>query len=170
MELGRRGTAVSEKGFNSAGPRAQLAFLFELLSVALVALIPWGSGADRLRMPAGAVIAAIMGAVTFPLVAHWAWGGGWLAQLGANFSAGGRFLRRRRGRGDSCARRCFRIGCRVDRGAAQGEVSARGTVDGDAGTQRGLRPSGVPDCAGGMAGMEYSRLAAVAERNAERSW
>ncbi|WP_348264952.1 hypothetical protein P8935_10540 [Telmatobacter sp. DSM 110680] len=79
------------RGFNSAGPRAQLTLLFELLSVALVALVPWGSGADRLRMPAGAVIAAIMGAVVFPLVAHWVWGG-WLAQLGTNFSAGGGFF------------------------------------------------------------------------------
>jgi ammonium transporter, Amt family len=78
------------KGFNSAGSRAQLAFLFELLSVALVALIPWGSGADRLRLPAGAVIAALMGALVFPLVAHWVWGG-WLAQLGVNFS-GDEFL------------------------------------------------------------------------------
>ncbi len=80
------------RGFNSAGPRAQLALLFELLSVALVALIPWGSGADRLRLPAGAVIAAITGAVVFPLAAHWTWGGGWLAQLGTNFSAGGGFF------------------------------------------------------------------------------
>ncbi len=75
-------------GFNAAGPRAQLAVLFELLSVALVVLIPWGSGADRLRLPAGAVIAAIFGAVVFPLAAHWSWGGGWLAQLGANFGQG----------------------------------------------------------------------------------
>jgi len=80
------------KGFSFAGPRAQLAFLFELLSVALVALIPWGSGADRLRLPAGAAIAAIMGAVVFPLVAHWVWGNGWLAQLGINFSAGSGFF------------------------------------------------------------------------------
>ena len=36
-----------------------------LLSVALVVLIPWGSGADRLRLPAGAVIAAITGASCF---------------------------------------------------------------------------------------------------------
>jgi Amt family ammonium transporter len=80
------------KGFTSAGPRTQLALLFELLSIALVALIPWGSGADRLRLPAGAVIAAIMGALVFPLVAHWTLGGGWLAQLGTNFSAGEGFF------------------------------------------------------------------------------
>jgi ammonium transporter, Amt family len=28
----------------------------------------------------------------FPLVAHWTWGGGWLAQLGVNFSSGAGFL------------------------------------------------------------------------------
>jgi len=80
------------EGFSAAPARMQLSLLFELLSVALVALIPWGSGADRLRLPAGAVIAAILGAAVFPLVAHWTWGGGWLAQLGANFSAGGGLL------------------------------------------------------------------------------
>jgi len=79
-------------GLSAASARMQLAVLFDLLSVALVVLIPWGSGADRLRLPAGAVIAAIMGAVVFPLVAHWTWGGGWLAQLGANFSSGAGFL------------------------------------------------------------------------------
>src|SRR3984957_11646893 len=79
-------------GFGAAGPPTQLAILFELLSVALVVLIPWGSGADRLRLPAGAVIAAIFGALVFPIVAHWTWGGGWLAQLGLNFSLGSGFL------------------------------------------------------------------------------
>jgi len=58
-----------------------------MLSVAMVALIPWGSGADRLRLPAGAAIAAVLGAVVFPLIAHWTWSG-WLAQLGTNFAIG----------------------------------------------------------------------------------
>jgi len=80
------------RGFDTSGPRTQLAVLFELLSVALVVLIPWGSGADRLRLPAGAAIAAIFGAVVFPLVAHWTWGGGWLAQLGANTGQGSGLL------------------------------------------------------------------------------
>jgi Amt family ammonium transporter len=30
--------------------------------------------------------------VAFPLIAHWTWGGGWLARLGANFSSGAGFL------------------------------------------------------------------------------
>jgi len=79
-------------GLHDAPPRMQLALLFELLSVALTVLIPWGSGADRLRLPAGAAIAAIFGAVVFPLIAHWTWGGGWLAQLGSNFSLGAGFI------------------------------------------------------------------------------
>lgn len=79
-------------GLSGAPPRMQLALLFELLSVALVVLIPWGSGADRLRLPAGAAIAAIFGAVVFPFFAHWTWGGGWLAQMGLNFSAGAGFV------------------------------------------------------------------------------
>jgi Amt family ammonium transporter len=78
-------------GLPSAPPRAQLILLFEVLSAALAALIPWGSGADRLRLPAGAAIAALLGAVSFPLVAHWTWSG-WLAQLGTNFAIGRGFV------------------------------------------------------------------------------
>jgi ammonium transporter, Amt family len=79
-------------GLGVAPARMQLATLFEMLSVALVVLIPWGAGADRLRLPAGAAIAAILGAVGFPLAAHWTWGGGWLSQLGVNFSSGAGLL------------------------------------------------------------------------------
>jgi Amt family ammonium transporter len=73
-------------------PQAQLALLFEFQAVALAALIPWGSGADRLRLTAGAAIAAVLAAIVFPLFAHWVWAGGWLAQLGVNFSLGAGFL------------------------------------------------------------------------------
>jgi Amt family ammonium transporter len=76
----------------ATGPaRGQLTLLFEVLSVALVAMIPWGSGADRLRLPAGAAIAAVLGGVVFPIVAHWTWSG-WLAQLGVNFGIGNGFV------------------------------------------------------------------------------
>jgi Amt family ammonium transporter len=76
----------------ASAPQAQLALLFEFQAVALAALIPWGSGADRLRLTAGAAIAAVLAAIVFPLLAHWGWAGGWLAQLGINFSLGAGFL------------------------------------------------------------------------------
>ncbi len=72
--------------------RTQLALLFEFLALALAVLIPWGSGADRWRLTAGAASAAVLAALVFPFVAHWIWGGGWLAQLGQNFSLGSGFL------------------------------------------------------------------------------
>ena len=77
---------------NSDSPRSQLALLFEFLSVALTALIPWGSGAERLRLTVGCAVAALLSALVFPLAAHWIWGGGWLAQLGVNFGLGAGFL------------------------------------------------------------------------------
>ena len=78
-------------GFGAAPPQAELALLFEFLSVAFAALLPWGSGADRWRLTAGLAAAAVMAAIVFPVVAHWTWGGGWLAQLGVNFSLGAGF-------------------------------------------------------------------------------
>ncbi len=79
-------------GLGSATPLSQLALLFELLAVAMAVLIPWGSGADRLRLSAGLTIAAVLAAIVFPLLAHWVWAGGWLAQLGVNFSLGAGFV------------------------------------------------------------------------------
>jgi Amt family ammonium transporter len=80
------------RGLGQASGRSQLGLLFELFGVAMAALIPWGSGADRLRLAAGIASAAILSAVIFPVFAHSVWGGGWLAQLGANFSLGAGFL------------------------------------------------------------------------------
>jgi Amt family ammonium transporter len=77
---------------DSAPPQAQLELLFEFLAVAMAALLPWGSGADRWRLTAGCSVAAILAVIVFPLAAHWIWGGGWLAQLGVNFSLGAGFL------------------------------------------------------------------------------
>jgi len=79
-------------GLGAAPPQAQLGLLFEFLAVAFAAIIPWGSGADRLRLAAGCAVAAILAAVVFPLLAHWIWADGWLAQLGLNFSLGAGFI------------------------------------------------------------------------------
>jgi Amt family ammonium transporter len=80
------------RDFNAAQPQAQLAVLFEFLAVAFVAIIPWGSGADRWTLPAGCVTTAFLAAGVFPVVAHWTWADGWLAQLGTNFGLGAGFL------------------------------------------------------------------------------
>ena len=79
-------------GLSDAAPQAQLRLLFEFLAVAMVAILPWGSGADRWRIGGGCAAAAVLAGIIFPLAAHWIWNGGWLAALGTNFSLGGGFL------------------------------------------------------------------------------
>jgi ammonium transporter, Amt family len=77
-------------GLSAQPLQSQLELLFELFSVALCVLIPWGSGADRLRLPAGATIAALYALILFPLAAHWSYG--WLATLDHAFGLASGFV------------------------------------------------------------------------------
>jgi Amt family ammonium transporter len=74
------------------GLPASLAALLGMLSVGLAALIPLGSGADRWRLGACCASTAVLAGWTYPLFAHWVWGGGWLAQLGTNYGLGRGFV------------------------------------------------------------------------------
>jgi Amt family ammonium transporter len=74
------------------GSPAAVAALFQIFCVGLAALIPLGSGADRWRLRASCLSTGMLAALTYPLFAHWAWGGGWLAQLGVNYGIGRGFL------------------------------------------------------------------------------
>jgi len=74
------------------GSPTSLAALLGMLSVGLAALIPLGSGADRWRLGAGCASTAVLAGWTYPLFAHWVWGGGWLAQLGTNYGLGRGFV------------------------------------------------------------------------------
>ena len=80
------------RGLKLDGSPASLAAWLQMLSVGLAALIPLGSGADRWRLPASCASSALLAGVTYPLFAHWVWGGGWLAQLGANYGLGHGFV------------------------------------------------------------------------------
>jgi Amt family ammonium transporter len=78
--------------FSGPEPQTQLAILFEFLAAGMMAIIPWGSGAERLRLPAGCALTAVLAGGVFPVLVHWTWGGGWLAGLGVNFGLGAGFL------------------------------------------------------------------------------
>lgn len=79
-------------GFGSADPHTQLTTIFEFWSVAMAALIPWGSGADRFRLAGGCAAAVVLAAFVFPVFSFWIWHGGWLAELATNFGLGSGFL------------------------------------------------------------------------------
>ena len=74
------------------GSPASLAALLGMLSVGLAALIPLGAGIDRWRLSASCASTVLLAGWTYPLFAHWVWGGGWLAQLGVNYGMGQGFL------------------------------------------------------------------------------
>jgi Amt family ammonium transporter len=71
---------------------AALVVLLQIFSVGLAGLIPLSSGADRWRLGAICASTALLAGLTYPLFAHWAWGGGWLAQLGTNCGLGRGFV------------------------------------------------------------------------------
>ena len=65
-----------------------LTVLLQIFSVGLAALVPLSSGAERWRLGATCGSTALLAGWTYPLFAHWVWGGGWLAQLGVNYGLG----------------------------------------------------------------------------------
>jgi ammonium transporter, Amt family len=67
---------------------AMVLFLFQMVFMDTALTIVTGTVAERWKYAAFVVSSFIMGAFTYPLFANWAWGGGWLANLGANFGLG----------------------------------------------------------------------------------
>jgi Amt family ammonium transporter len=63
-------------------------FLFQMVFMDTALTIVTGAAAERWKYAAFAISSVFMGAITYPLFANWAWGGGWLSQLGVNFGLG----------------------------------------------------------------------------------
>src|SRR5271154_4369329 len=63
-------------------------FLFEMVFMDTALTIVTGACAERWKFLAFCVSSSIMGAITYPIYGNWAWGGGWLSQLGINNQLG----------------------------------------------------------------------------------
>jgi ammonium transporter, Amt family len=63
-------------------------FLFQMVFMDTALTIVTGACAERWKFLTFSVSSVLMGALTYPLFANWAWGGGWLAQLGTNMGLG----------------------------------------------------------------------------------
>ncbi|HEY1580233.1 MAG TPA: ammonium transporter [Terracidiphilus sp.] len=63
-------------------------FLFQMVFMDTALTIVTGACAERWKFLTFSVSSVLMGAITYPLFANWAWGGGWLAQLGSNLGLG----------------------------------------------------------------------------------
>lgn len=64
------------------------AFFFQAVFAATAATIISGAVAERIKFQAYLIIAIITTALTYPVVTHWVWGGGWLSELGFHDLAG----------------------------------------------------------------------------------
>src|SRR3954471_3244508 len=64
-------------------------FFFQFVFCAVSLAIVWGTTLERIKWQAYALYAVIFGAVIYPLVSHWIFGGGWLqAKTGMQDFAG----------------------------------------------------------------------------------
>jgi ammonium transporter, Amt family len=63
-------------------------FFFQLAFAGTAATIVSGAVAERIKFAAFILFSFFIVAVVYPIVGHWIWGGGWLAQMGALDFAG----------------------------------------------------------------------------------
>jgi Amt family ammonium transporter len=63
-------------------------FLFEMVFMDTALTIVTGACAERWKFAAFTISSLVMGAITYPLFGNWAWGTGWLSQLGTNVGLG----------------------------------------------------------------------------------
>ena len=63
-------------------------FLFQMVFMDTALTIVTGTAAERWKFSAFLASSFLMGAFTYPIYANWAWGGGWLSMLGANYGLG----------------------------------------------------------------------------------
>ncbi len=83
---GTHGFFMTHGGAYDVG--AMVMFLFQMVFMDTALTIVTGAAAERWKYVAFAVSSVFMGALTYPLYANWAWGGGWLSQLGTQFGLG----------------------------------------------------------------------------------
>ena len=83
---GQNGFFLMHHGTYDVG--VMVLFLFQMVFMDTALTIVTGGAAERWKYAAFIASSFLMGAFTYPLFANWAWGGGWLATLGANFKLG----------------------------------------------------------------------------------
>jgi Amt family ammonium transporter len=80
------------KGFFLSGSTydvgVMVMFLFQMVFMDTAATIVTGAAAERWKFAAFAISSMLLAGITYPLYGNWAWGGGWLSQLGTNFKLG----------------------------------------------------------------------------------
>lgn len=81
---------ASGAGGSSAAIPTLALFFFQFAFAATASTITTGSMAERTDFIGDLIYTAIMGAISYPIIAHWVWNsGGWIAKMGYHDYAGG---------------------------------------------------------------------------------
>ena len=82
------GGFIGTNGFLLNGRTDVDFFVFQAMFAATCATIISGAVAERIKLGSYIVIAIVMVAFVYPVIGHWVWNGGWLAELGFTDFAG----------------------------------------------------------------------------------
>ncbi|SDE23721.1 ammonium transporter, Amt family [Paenibacillus sp. UNCCL117] len=63
-------------------------FIFQLAFAAISMAVAFGGFAERAKLSAYLIFAILFSVIVYPVIAHWIWGGGWLAEHGKQDFAG----------------------------------------------------------------------------------
>ena len=87
--LGLRGFAL---GGEASSPEAHALFMSQIAPLSVVVLLPLLALRGRVKAIVLVVGSLLTAMVLYPLAGNWVWGGGWLANLGANLDLGHGFV------------------------------------------------------------------------------
>lgn len=71
-----------------AGLATTVFFVFQLAFAGIAVTIALGGFAERAKLSAYVIFTILFGIIVYPVIAHWIWGGGWLAEHGKQDFAG----------------------------------------------------------------------------------
>ena len=84
--FGQHGMFLTQGGTYDVA--VMVVFLFQMVFMDTALTIVTGAAAERWKYASFIISSFVLGAFIYPLFANWAWGGGWLANLGTNFGLG----------------------------------------------------------------------------------
>ncbi len=83
--FGSKGWFLGDGAFQYGTLTMPVTFIFQVAFAATAATIVSGAMAERTKFKSYFVYSIAISAFIYPVVVHWNWGGGWLAQLGTPF-------------------------------------------------------------------------------------
>jgi Amt family ammonium transporter len=97
MVFGHHWGLMGSAGFflatdDSARDGIAMLFLIQAAALAIALAAALGAALERGKLLSMAFCAYLIGVLVYPLLANWAWGGGWLAELGREFGLGHGFV------------------------------------------------------------------------------